>query len=120
MSLTRFETTARYSEAVVHGGTVYLSGQVPENTLGQPAAAQVADVLALIEQRLVAAGSSRAHMLSATVYLTHLARDYAVMNAAWDAFVPAGTAPCRTCVGVAALAREGWVVEITVVAAVAE
>jgi enamine deaminase RidA (YjgF/YER057c/UK114 family) len=40
------------------------------------------------------------------------------MNAVWDAWIPAGSAPSRACVQVAGLARPGWRVEIAVVAAV--
>jgi enamine deaminase RidA (YjgF/YER057c/UK114 family) len=116
---TRLEVSARYSEAVVWGGaTVWLSGQVPENTAGAPAAAQTADVLALVDARLRAAGSDRSRLLSATIYMTDLARDYAAMNEVWDAWLPPGCAPARTTVGVTALARPGWALEVTVTAAV--
>lgn len=114
----RQEVAVRFSEAVTHGGVVHLAGQVPERTGGAPAAEQTADVLALVDARLLAAGSDRSRLLSATIYMTDLRRDYAAMNAVWDAWLPAGCAPARTCVGVAALAREEWAVEITVVAAV--
>lgn len=114
----RHEVSARYSEAVVWcGATVWLSGQVPENTAGKPAGEQTADVLALIDARLIAAGSDRSRLLSATIYMTDLARDYAAMNEVWDAWLPPGCAPARTTVGVTALARPGWALEITVTAA---
>ena len=115
----RQEVAPRFSEAVTHAGVVYLAGQVPERAGGEPIAAQTADVLALIDARLRAAGSDRSRLLAATVHLTDLRRDIAGMNAVWDAWLPAGCAPARTCVGVAALARDEWAVEITVVAAVA-
>jgi enamine deaminase RidA (YjgF/YER057c/UK114 family) len=44
--------------------------------------------------------------------------DYDAMNAVWDAWLPAGTAPSRACVQVVRLARPGWKVEIAVQAAV--
>lgn len=118
--IKRFEVAARYSEAVVYGGpTVYLAGQVPENTGGQDAGAQAADVLALIDARLRAAGSDRSRILTATIYMTDMAGDYAAMNTVWDAWLPAGCAPARTTVGVTALARPEWRLEITVTAAAA-
>ena len=43
-------------------------------------------------------------------------RDFAEMNAAWDAWVPEGHAPARAC-GQAHLARQGFKVEITITAA---
>lgn len=82
-SIERLECTPRYSEAVLHQGLVYLSGQVPEHTLGGSAAEQTADVLSLIDAHLTRAGSSRARILSATIYLVDLRRDYADMNSVW-------------------------------------
>lgn len=120
MDIKRFEVAARYSEAVVFNGpTVYLAGQVPENTGGQDAASQTKDVLALIDQRLLAAGSNKGRILTATIYMTDMASDYAAMNSVWDAWLPAECAPARTTVGVTALARSDWSLEITVTAAVA-
>jgi enamine deaminase RidA (YjgF/YER057c/UK114 family) len=118
-SIVRIETAARYSEAVVHNGTVYLAGQVPENTGGgQGALQQATDVLQIIDAKLAAANSSKLSILSATIYLTDLQRDYADMNTAWEAWMPKGAAPARTTVGVTALANTSWVIEITIVAAV--
>ncbi|MCL4133906.1 UNVERIFIED_CONTAM: hypothetical protein GTU68_013858 [Idotea baltica] len=61
------------------------------------------------------AGSSREHMLSATIYIKDM-KDFAEMNAVWDAWVPEGHAPARACVE-ASMAREALLVEISVVAA---
>ena len=117
-SIERIETSARYSEAVVHGGTVYLAGQVPEHTGGQDISSQTADVLAIVDGWLERTGSSRSSLLSATIYLTDLSSDYAGMNAVWDAWLPAGCAPARTTVEVGKLAKAEWRIELTVVAAV--
>ena len=62
------------------------------------------------------AGSGKERLLMATLYLTDMA-DYDVVNAVWDAWVPAGTAPSRACVQVVRLAKPGWRVEIAVQAA---
>ena len=43
-------------------------------------------------------------------------KDFAEMNAVWDAWVPEGHAPARACVE-ASMAREALLVEISVVAA---
>ncbi|PNH08315.1 hypothetical protein TSOC_005136 [Tetrabaena socialis] len=56
------------------------------------------------------------NVLSAQVFLTDLA-DFPQMNAAWDAWVPAGHAPTRATVGGVQLADPGWKVEIVIVAA---
>ena len=46
MSITRYGTNDRMSQAVVHGDTVYLSGQVADDT-SQGVAGQTAQILAL-------------------------------------------------------------------------
>ena len=117
----RFACAARFSEAVVTRGQdalVHLAGQVPENTPGAPIFEQTVDTLALIDNWLAVVGSDKSRILSATIYLTDLRSDYAGMNSAWDAWVPAGCAPARTTVGVTALANPQYRVEITVVASV--
>lgn len=111
--IRRIGTTARYSDVVVHNGTVYLV-EVPQ-TEGADIGTQTAEVLASVERLLAAAGSDKSRLLLVTVYLADLA-DYAGMNAVWDAWVPAGTAPARCCVH-AALANPGWRVEMSVTAA---
>jgi len=116
--IERFEVAATYSEAVVYiGATVYLAGQVPENTGGQDITEQTKDVLSLIEQRLTVAGGDKSRILTATIYLTNLERDYKPMNEVWNQWIPSGTAPARTTVGVSTLASSQWLIEITVTAA---
>ena len=62
------------------------------------------------------AGSDREHMVSATLYLRDM-EDFAAMNVAWDAWVPAGHAPARACVE-ARMARPELLVEISLIAAI--
>ena len=69
-----------------------------------------------VEALLIEAGSSKEHMLSATIYLKSM-EYFAQMNAVWDAWVPQGHAPARACVE-AKMARDTLLVEISVVAAV--
>lgn len=80
-------------------------------------ATQTAQMLASLEALLARAGSGKGRLLLATLYLVDMA-DYDVVNAVWDAWVPAGTAPARACVQVGRLASPGWKVEIAVQAAV--
>jgi enamine deaminase RidA (YjgF/YER057c/UK114 family) len=112
--IQRHGTTARFSDAVVHNGVVYIV-EVPSSTdsaIGQ----QTLEVLSSLERQLVAAGSDKSRVLMATVYLTDLA-DYDGMNTVWDAWLPPGSAPARACVKVAGLARPGWRIEIALTAA---
>ena len=115
--IERIDVAATYSEVVIYGPTVYLSGQIPENAGGMDIKKQTEDVLTIIEQRLATAGSDKSRILTATIYLTNLDRDYSSMNEVWNKWVPSGTAPARTTVGVAALASSKWSLEITVTAA---
>ncbi|AYH45817.1 RidA family protein [Azoarcus sp. DN11] len=114
MNIQRHGTTARYSDIVIHNGTAWIV-EVPASE-DADAATQTREILASLDRLLAQAGSARDRLLSATIYLTDMA-DYDAMNAAWDAWLPAGTAPSRACVQVAALARPGWRVEIALVAA---
>jgi enamine deaminase RidA (YjgF/YER057c/UK114 family) len=113
--IQRINPTARMSPVVIHNGVAYLSGQV-----GDPAndvAGQTEDVLAKIEDLLAQAGSSKEHLLMATIWLADMG-DFAAMNAVWDAWVVPGQPPARCC-GEAKLARAELKVEIMIVAAVA-
>ncbi len=115
MSIQRYETGARMSRAVVHNNTVYLCGQVAEDrTAG--ITEQTQTMLAKVDKLLESVGSSREHMLSATIYVKDMSL-FAEMNAVWDNWVPAGHAPARACVE-AKMASPELLVEISVVAAV--
>lgn len=114
MTIERLETKPRMSRIVKYNGTVYLCGQVcADATKG--IAEQTQTMLDKVETLLTQAGSSKQHMLSATIYLKTMA-DFKEMNAIWDAWVPEGYAPARACVE-AAMARDVLLVEISVVAA---
>jgi enamine deaminase RidA (YjgF/YER057c/UK114 family) len=102
------------SAAVVHGNTVYLAGQVA----GDPSAdvrGQTEQVLKKIDDLLAAVGSSKARLLSATVWLANIST-FNEMNAAWDAWVDPASAPARATVE-ARLASPKYLVEIAVIAA---
>ena len=113
MSITRSHTNQRMSQIVVHGDTIYLSGQV--GTAGDSVANQTQQCLDKVDALLSEAGSSREHILQATIWLADMS-DFAEMNGVWDAWVPEGHAPARAC-GEAKLARPELTVEVIVVAA---
>ncbi|WP_260926798.1 RidA family protein [Novosphingobium sp. 9] len=114
-TITRIDEGARMSEAVVHNGTVYLSGQVGE--IGDSVADQTRTALAEIEMLLSKAGSSKANMLAAQIWLADMA-DFEAMNAVWDAWVADVPRPTRA-TGESKLADPGYLVEVIVTAAVA-
>lgn len=115
MSIERIETGARMSRAVVHNGTVYLCGQVAEDRSAD-ITGQTETMLAKVEALLESVGSRRDRILSATVYIRDM-KDFAAMNAVWDAWVPEGQAPARACVE-ARMASPELRVEISVIAAI--
>jgi enamine deaminase RidA (YjgF/YER057c/UK114 family) len=110
----RFHVGDRLSEMAVHNGTVYLAGQVPDDAT-QDIRGQTSQVLAMVDKLLTEAGTDRAHILMAQIYLADLA-DYAGMNDIWDDWVAPGDAPPRATVQ-ARLARPEWKIEIVVTAA---
>jgi enamine deaminase RidA (YjgF/YER057c/UK114 family) len=112
--IQRIGMAARYSEAAVFNGVVYLAGMVPERG-DTDVRGQTEDVLAQVEQRLQEADSDKSRILRAQIYLTNIT-DIAVMNDVWDAWVLPGSAPPRATVQ-APLARPGWHIEIVVTAA---
>lgn len=114
MPIRRLHTETRYSEAVIHAGAVYLSGQLADD-LGGDIRQQTRETLASIERLLAGVGSDKSRLLSATIHLRDMA-DYVGMNEVWDAWLPSGTAPARTAVQ-ALMYRPDVRVEITVVAA---
>jgi enamine deaminase RidA (YjgF/YER057c/UK114 family) len=113
-AVRRYHVGDRLSETAVHGGVVYLAGQVPDDA-SLDIRGQTAQVLAMVDRLLVEAGSDKAHILRAQIYLADLA-DFDGMNAVWDDWVAPGDAPPRATVQ-AKLARPGWRIEIVVTAA---
>ena len=102
------------SQAVVHGDTVYLAGQVASDPSAD-VAGQTRQVLASIDKLLAAPGSDKSRILSATIYLAEIGT-FAQMNSAWDAWVPQGHTPARATVE-GKLAAPQYRVEIQVIAA---
>ena len=113
MSIQRLETGPRMSQAVIHGNTVYLAGQV--GAPGQSVTAQTTAILASIDRLLGEAGSDKSKLLQATIWLDSM-DDFAEMNAVWDAWVDPANPPARAA-GESRLARPDFKVEIIVVAA---
>ncbi|GGF71184.1 hypothetical protein GCM10007301_33650 [Azorhizobium oxalatiphilum] len=112
MSIVRLDPGARMSEAVIHGNTIYLAGQVEE---GPDVGAQTKAVLASIDALLERAGSSKANILSATIWLSDI-NDFAAMNKEWDAWVDKSNPPARA-TSEGKLAAPQFKVEIIIVAA---
>jgi enamine deaminase RidA (YjgF/YER057c/UK114 family) len=117
MGIKRLAEEERLSGAVVHGGLVWLAGQVADDT-ALDAEGQTADVLAQIDALLAQAGTGKRHLLSVTVVLADI-RDAPAMNRAWDRWLDPAAKPARMTIQ-APLVDPAWRVEITGVAALPE
>ena len=115
MTIQRFETGPRMSQAVVHGNTVYLAGIVANKTAGESVTKQTQEILSIIDSHLAKAGTDKSKLLSTTIYITDM-KTFAEMNAVWDAWVSPGNTPARATVEVK-LAAPQYHVEIMVTAA---
>ncbi len=73
MTITRLQAGPRMSQAVVHGATIYLAGQVADQAKGKSVSEQTTEILAKIDGLLAEAGSDKTKILSATIYLADIA-----------------------------------------------
>lgn len=101
-----------YSQAVVAGGMVFCSGQIPlDPATGQmvpgDVSAQTRRVLDNLGAVLAAAGSSFAHVVKTSIFLADL-NDFAAVNAVYAEYFT-GVLPARATVQVSRLPRDARV-----------
>ncbi len=116
MALKRLEPGKRMSAAVIHNGMVYLAGFTPDKAIGKSVAEQTRDILAQIDATLKQAGTDKANIVKANIWLTDI-KTWAEMNSVWDTWVVPGQTPARATVE-SKLAAPGIDVEIMVEAAI--
>jgi enamine deaminase RidA (YjgF/YER057c/UK114 family) len=117
MTIKRIKSGPRMSQAVIHGNVVYVSGQVaPPDAGATTVAAQTKLILGQIDQLLAEAGTSKANLLSASIWLTDIG-SFSQMNEVWEKWVVPGATPARATVE-ARLAAPSYLVEIAVTAAI--
>lgn len=114
MSITRIQPGPRMSQAVKHGNTVYLAGQVADDEFA-PIEVQTQQVLANIDALLAEAGTTKSKILTVQVLLNNIA-DFAAMNSVYDQWVDKENPPTRATVE-ARLASPNLRIEVIVVAA---
>jgi enamine deaminase RidA (YjgF/YER057c/UK114 family) len=114
MPIERIKPGPRMSQAVVHGDTVYLAGQVADDPSAD-VAGQTGQILAKIDALLAEAGTDKSRILSVNIWLSDIST-FGAMNRVWDAWVAPGAAPARATVQ-SALAAPQFLVEIGCVAA---
>ncbi len=111
-----------YSQAILAGGFLFASGQVPiDPATGELAGAdvetQAKQVFNNLQQVLAAAGCGFADVVKTTVFLTDLANFAAVNEIYADYFVQ--PYPARSCVQIAALPK-GSLLEVELIAKIPE
>jgi enamine deaminase RidA (YjgF/YER057c/UK114 family) len=114
LTIQRHNVGKRLSEIVVHNGTVYLAGEVPDDT-NKDITGQTEEVLAKIEKLLKQVGTDKSRLISAQIFLREMA-DFAGMNVAWEKWVSPTCTPARATIE-AKLANPGYRVEIMCIAA---
>lgn len=114
MSIKRFGTTKRWSDATVFNNVVYMV-EVPATTTAN-ISEQTKELLSLIEAGLIKYSSSKSNILSVTIFLKDI-RQIGEFNEIWDNWLPENTAPSRACVE-ANMAHAEYLVEIQLTAAI--
>jgi enamine deaminase RidA (YjgF/YER057c/UK114 family) len=115
VTITRIKPGKRMSEAVRHGNTLYLAGQVADDA-NATIEVQTRQVLAAIEKLLAEAGTSKSNLLTIQVVLANMG-DFAAMNAVYDSWIDPANPPTRATIE-ARLAAPGYKIEVIAVAAI--
>jgi len=108
-----------YSQAVEHGGLVYLSGQIPIDpqtgaVSGTTIQEQTHQVMKNLSAVLAAAGTDPDKILKTTCFIADMA-DFAAFNEIYSLYIK--NAPARCCVAVKTLPKH-VLVEVDAIAAV--
>jgi enamine deaminase RidA (YjgF/YER057c/UK114 family) len=114
MEIKRLSVGKRLSEVAIHNSTVYLAGQIAEDTT-QDIAGQTREVLGHVDRLLAESGSDKTCILSCQIYIADMAH-FAGMNEVWDDWVAHSHSPPRATVE-AKLADPACLVEVVVTAA---
>ena len=114
MEIKRIHVGKRLSEIAIHNGTVYLAGQIAEDT-SEGIGGQMREVLAHVDRLLGEAGSDKSCILMCQIFISDMA-NFGGMNEVWDEWVAQGHTPPRATVE-AKLANPACLVEVCVTAA---
>jgi enamine deaminase RidA (YjgF/YER057c/UK114 family) len=100
------------SQGVIHAGVLYTSGQVDAE--GADVATQTKNILAKIDNLLAQAGSTKADVISANVWLDDIG-SFDEMNRIWEQWIDPKNPPTRATVE-SKLAGTQYKVEIAMIA----
>jgi len=108
-----------YNQAVLSGGTLYVSGQIGlkadgETFVNENILAETEQVMRNLEAVLNAADMDFSHVLKCSIFVMNMA-DFSAINERYGSFFKAETAPARETVQVAALPKNARV-EISAIA----
>ncbi len=108
-----------YNQAVLSGGTLYVSGQIGlkadgETFVNENILAETEQVMRNLEAVLNAADMDFSHVLKCSIFVMDMA-DFSAINEMYGGFFKAETAPARETVQVAALPKNARV-EISAIA----
>ena len=117
---------AAYTQVVTAEGgkLVFLAGQTPIDTQGNPVGvgdlrAQATQVYTNVRAGLAAAGASFSDVVKMTAYVVNLNQDSrGVVGEVRRQFIAEPDLPAHTMLGVAALAREEYLIEVDTIAVV--
>ena len=119
--LTRMVTTRRVgtddprmSRIVIHNNIVYISGQTDGTT--SDIKNQTANVLKKVDDLLAQANTDKSKLLTASIWLKNITRDFKEMNDVWNGWIDPNNKPVRATVE-ANMAREQLLIEVQVTAA---
>ncbi|KAL3802965.1 hypothetical protein HJC23_011588 [Cyclotella cryptica] len=101
------------SQAVIHNNIVYLSGQV--DATADDVVGQTKNVLAKVDTYLKEAGTDKSKLLTSSIWLKDIDRDFGAMNEVWNAWIDPNNKPVRATTQ-ASLANPKMLVEIQVTA----
>ena len=97
------------SKIVVHNGIVYISGQT--DATADNIKEQTQNTLKKVDDLLAQAGTSKSNILTASIWLKDINRDFKGMNDVWNAWLDPENKPVRATVE-ANLARDILLVEV--------
>jgi enamine deaminase RidA (YjgF/YER057c/UK114 family) len=101
------------SQVVIHNKVVYLAGQIDGSA--EDIAGQTQNVLAKVDEYLAEAGTNKSKLLTSTIWLQDITRDFGAMNEVWNAWIDPMNKPVRATTE-ASLASPKYLVEIQVTA----
>jgi len=102
------------SQAVVHNGIVYVSGQV--DATATDIQGQTKNVLSKIDSLLKEAGTDKSKLLTASIWVKDIDKDFKAMNGVWSQWIDPENKPVRATVE-ANMASPDILVEVQVSAA---